>query len=128
MKKTTIITNGTFITLNSEKPVIQGCMVLEDNLITYIGEKAPQPLETYDVQINGKDKLYMPGLVNTHCHAAMSLLRGYGDDLALQVWLQEKMWPIEGKFTAHDVKWGTQLSILEMIKGEQQPSSICTIT
>ncbi|MBE1445918.1 amidohydrolase [Paenibacillus sp. OAS669] len=116
MKKT-IITNGTFLTMNPEKPVIQGCMVLEGNLITYIGEEAPQPLETYDEQINGKDKLYMPGLVNTHCHAAMSLLRGYGDDLALQVWLQEKMWPIEGKFTAHDVKWGTQLSILEMIKG-----------
>jgi len=59
----------------------------------------------------------MPGWVNTHCHAAMSLLRGYGDDLALQVWLQEKMWPNEAKFTAEDVRYGTLLSILEMVKG-----------
>jgi 5-methylthioadenosine/S-adenosylhomocysteine deaminase len=47
----------------------------------------------------------------------MSLLRGIGDDLALQVWLQEKMWPNEAKFTAEDVRWGTLLSVLEMIKG-----------
>ncbi|OXM88028.1 amidohydrolase [Paenibacillus rigui] len=116
MKKT-IITNGTFITLNEVQPIVRGCMVWEDNQITYIGEHAPLPLEQYDEHINGKHKLFMPGLVNTHGHAAMSLLRGYGDDLALQVWLQEKMWPIEGKFTAHDVRVGTELSILEMIKG-----------
>ncbi|MFE5317219.1 amidohydrolase [Paenibacillus sp. NPDC056579] len=116
MKKT-IITNGIFITWNHDNPVVHGCMVIEGNVITYIGKEAPLPLDHYDEQINGNNKLYMPGLVNTHCHAAMSLLRGYGDDLALQVWLQEKMWPMEGKFTAHDVQWGTQLSILEMIKG-----------
>lgn len=115
MKK--IITNGTFITLDESKPVVQGCMVWEDNQITYIGEEPPLALEQYDERIDGTNKLYMPGLVNTHGHAAMSLLRGYGDDLALQVWLQEKMWPMEGKFTAHDVRIGTELSILEMIKG-----------
>lgn len=47
----------------------------------------------------------------------MSLLRGYGDDLALQIWLQEKMWPMEAKFTSSDVYWGTALSVLEMLKG-----------
>ena len=40
----------------------------------------------------------MPGLINTHGHAAMSLLRGYSDDEALQVWLEQKMWPMEGKY------------------------------
>ena len=59
----------------------------------------------------------MPGLINTHGHAAMSLLRGHGDDLALQVWLQEKMWPMEAKMTSEDVYWGTSLSVLEMLKG-----------
>ncbi|MCS7462514.1 amidohydrolase [Paenibacillus doosanensis] len=116
MKKT-IITNGQFIIWNEQHPIVNGCMVIEDNRITYIGTEAPLPLEQYDERIDGTNKLFMPGLVNTHCHAAMSLLRGYGDDLALQVWLQEKMWPMEGKFTAHDVRWGTELSILEMIKG-----------
>ncbi|MCR8634510.1 amidohydrolase [Paenibacillus radicis (ex Xue et al. 2023)] len=112
-----IITNGTFITMDEQNPVLQGCMVVENNQITYIGKNPPQPLDYYDERIDGSKKLYMPGLVNTHNHAAMSLLRGYGDDLALQVWLQEKMWPMEGKFTAHDVRWGSLLSIIEMLKG-----------
>jgi 5-methylthioadenosine/S-adenosylhomocysteine deaminase len=58
----------------------------------------------------------MPGLVNTHTHAAMSLLRGYADDLALQTWLEDYMWPNEAKFTSDDVYWGTQLSVVEMIQ------------
>ncbi|MFE6797389.1 amidohydrolase [Paenibacillus chitinolyticus] len=116
MKKTIII-NGLFVTGDAAAPVIEGCMVMEGNQLTYIGKDAPQPLETYDEVIRGDRKLYMPGLVNTHGHAAMTLLRGYGDDLALQVWLEEKMWPMEGKFTAQDVRYGTLLAILEMIKG-----------
>jgi 5-methylthioadenosine/S-adenosylhomocysteine deaminase len=116
MKKT-IITNGVFVTGQEERPVIKGCMVFEGDRITYIGEQPPLPLEQYDEKIDGSRKLYMPGLVNTHCHAAMSLLRGYGDDLALQVWLEEKMWPMEAKFSSEDVYWGTSLSILEMLKG-----------
>ncbi|MEC0232196.1 amidohydrolase [Paenibacillus alba] len=116
MKKT-LITNGIFISNNEAKSSIKGCMVIEGSLITYIGEQSPEPRENYDEVIDGTNKLYMPGLVNTHGHAAMSLLRGYGDDLALQIWLEEKMWPMEAKFTSQDVKWGTLLSILEMIKG-----------
>ncbi|MFD0694786.1 amidohydrolase [Paenibacillus sp. GCM10027628] len=116
MKKT-LITNGTFISINETKSTVKGCMVIEGDRITYIGEQAPEPKEFYDEAIDGTNKLYMPGLVNTHGHAAMSLLRGYGDDLALQIWLEEKMWPMEAKFSSQDVKWGTLLSILEMIKG-----------
>lgn len=116
MKKT-LISNGIFISNKEDKTSIKGCMVIEGSQITYIGTEVPEPLDNYDEVIDGTNKLYMPGLVNTHGHAAMSLLRGYGDDLALQVWLEEKMWPMEGKFTSQDVKWGTRLSILEMIKG-----------
>lgn len=112
-----IIKNGIFfVTLNELRPVVQGCMVIDGSRIAYIGPEAPLPLEQYDEIIDGERKLYMPGLVNTHGHAAMSYLRGYADDLALQVWLEEKMWPIEGKFTAKDVYWGTSLSVLEMLK------------
>ncbi|TXK81374.1 amidohydrolase [Paenibacillus sp. N3.4] len=116
MKKT-LITNGYFIFNNEGKSWIKGHMVIEDNRITYIGEQIPEPKESYENIIDGTNKLYMPGLVNSHGHAAMSLLRGYGDDLALQVWLEEKMWPMEAKFTSQDVKWGSLLSIVEMIKG-----------
>lgn len=91
-------------------------MTIEDDLITYIGKEEPQ-MEAGVQVVDGSRLLFMPGLVNTHGHAAMSLLRGYGDDLALQVWLQEKMWPMEEKFSGDDVYWGTSLSVLEMLKG-----------
>ncbi len=112
----TVIENGTFLSMEQGKNVFHGFMVIEANRIAYIGEDAPE-LQSGDVRIDGRGKLYMPGLVNTHGHAAMSLLRGVGDDLALQVWLEEKMWPLEAKFTATDVRTGTELSILEMLKG-----------
>jgi 5-methylthioadenosine/S-adenosylhomocysteine deaminase len=112
-----IIKNGIFVTMNELQPIVQGYMIIEGSTIQYIGEDLPTPLDTYDEVIDGNHRVYMPGLVNTHGHAAMSLLRGYGDDLALQVWLQEKMWPTEAKFTAHDVRYGSLLSILEMLKG-----------
>ncbi|WP_281887016.1 amidohydrolase [Paenibacillus sp. YYML68] len=115
--KRTVITNGLFITMDEHKPLVKGYMVVEGSRIVAIEEGAPEPAAVFDETIDGSGKLYMPGFVNTHGHAAMSLLRGYGDDLALQVWLQEKMWPMEAKFTAADVRAGTSLSVLEMLKG-----------
>lgn len=111
-----IIKNGTFAVLNNEQSVVKGYMLIEDDLITYIGEDKPANSDHIPV-VDGSHLLFLPGLVNTHGHAAMSLLRGYGDDLALQVWLQEKMWPMEEKFTSKDVYWGSALSVLEMLKG-----------
>lgn len=113
----TLIKNGRFLTLQDTVPIIKGYMVIEGDRIVYIGEEEPDASQAYDEIIDGAHRLYMPGLVNTHGHAAMSLLRGYGDDLALQVWLQEKMWPNEAKFTGADVRAGTLLSIAEMLKG-----------
>lgn len=112
----TIIKDGRFLVPGSDKPVLNGYMTIENDLITYIGEEKPVIEEDAEV-IDGSRLLFMPGLVNTHGHAAMSLLRGYGDDMVLQAWLQEKMWPMEEKFTGEDVYWGTSLSVLEMLKG-----------
>lgn len=112
----TIIKGGHFLIPGTDEPVLSGYMTIEDDLITYIGKEEPLMEEGVQV-VDGSRLLFMPGLVNTHGHAAMSLLRGYGDDLALQVWLQEKMWPMEEKFTGEDVYWGTSLSVLEMLKG-----------
>jgi len=57
-----------------------------------------------------------PALVNGHTHAAMTLFRGYGGDLPLMRWLQEKIWPVEAKLEAEDVYWGTRLACAEMIR------------
>ncbi len=108
-----LIKNGTFITMRNDDAVLKGSMVVENGRITYLGAQVPEG--EFDTVIDGTYRVYLPGLVNTHGHAAMSLLRGYADDLALQVWLEEKMWPNEAKFTAEDVQWGTMLSAAEML-------------
>ena len=66
--------------------------------------------------IDGTNQLVMPGLINTHTHAAMTLLRSYADDLPLMEWLETKIWPMEDRLTGDDIYWGTMLAITEMIK------------
>ena len=58
----------------------------------------------------------LPGLVNGHTHAAMTLMRGYGGDLPLMKWLQDKIFSVEAKLTGDDVYWGTRLACVEMIR------------
>ena len=74
-------------------------------------------LQLVDVaQIDLPGHTLMPGLVNAHGHAAMTLLRGYADDLPLDRWLNEKIWPLEGKWVAPDfVRDGTEIAAAEMI-------------
>ncbi len=69
-----------------------------------------------DEYIDGNGKYVSPGFKNTHTHAAMTLFRGYAEDLPLDRWLQEKIWPLESELTEEDVYWGTKLACLEMIK------------
>ncbi|MGZ7445403.1 amidohydrolase [Paenibacillus sp. TH7-28] len=116
MSRKWLIKNGTFVVFDQARSIVKGYMLVEGDTISYIGEQLPEgaaDAETFD----GNGLLFMPGLINTHGHAAMSLLRGYGDDMVLQTWLQEKMWPMEAKFTAGDVYAGTALAVLEMLKG-----------
>lgn len=58
----------------------------------------------------------MPGLINTHTHVSMALFRGVGDDMDLQSWLQNRIFPIESKLTEDDVYWGAVLGIIEMLE------------
>ncbi len=69
-----------------------------------------------DIVIDAGNKALVPGFVNTHTHAAMTLFRGYADDIPLQTWLQDHIWPLEAKLTDEDVYWGTKLACLEMIR------------
>jgi len=69
-----------------------------------------------DEVLDGGGMAVLPGLVNGHTHAAMTLLRGYGDDLPLMEWLQTRIWPAEAALDAHDVYWGTRLAAIEMLR------------
>ncbi len=67
-------------------------------------------------RIDGSGKAILPSLMNGHTHAAMTLLRGYADDMPLETWLQKHIWPVEAKLTQEDIYWGTKYACLEMIK------------
>jgi 5-methylthioadenosine/S-adenosylhomocysteine deaminase len=69
-----------------------------------------------DEVVAGDGLAVVPGLVNGHTHAAMTLFRGYGDDLPLMEWLETRIWPVEALLTADDVYWGTRLACVEMIR------------
>ena len=68
-------------------------------------------------EIDCRGKLVMPGLVNTHCHAAMTLQRSYADDIPLMSWLNDYIWPFESRQTPDDVALGMTLGIVEMLLG-----------
>ncbi|MDD4568376.1 MAG: amidohydrolase, partial [Methanoculleus chikugoensis] len=87
----------------------------EKGTIAAIGKDAKKTIDA-DIVIDGSDRIAVPGFVNTHTHAAMSLLRGYADDMVLQDWLSQKIWPLEAHLTGDDVYAGTKLACLEMIK------------
>ncbi|MFA5896578.1 MAG: amidohydrolase [Thermoplasmata archaeon] len=84
---------------------------IEGNRIVEIGKR--REAETV---LEAKGKIALPGLVNLHTHASMTLFRGFGDDLSLQTWLETKIWPYEAKLTPEDIYWGAKLACLEMIK------------
>jgi len=73
-------------------------------------------VEGGDDELDAEGCLVMPGLVNAHCHAAMTLLRGYADDKPLDAWLQEDIWPAEAELGTGDVRAGTELALVELIR------------
>ena len=87
---------------------------VEDGRIAELGA-AVEPRDGDEV-IEADGAPVVPGLWNAHTHAAMTLFRGYGDDLPLMEWLEKKIWPIEAKLDADDVYWGARLACAEMIR------------
>jgi len=102
-----IIKNGYILCNGIQKKDI----CIEGNTITDIGKN----LRGSDT-IDASKFLVMPGLVNTHTHLAMTLFRGYADDMPLQEWLRDYIWPKEMKLTPQDCYYGNLLGIIEMIK------------
>lgn len=92
--------------------------VLTDILI--LGNRISKVAQNIDFNadkiINGEGKVVIPGLINMHTHAAMTLMRGIGEDMSLMEWLEDRIWPVEGKLDDELVYWGTKLACLEMIK------------
>ena len=86
----------------------------DDGLIEALGPDVVP--EDGDETIDAGGAPLIPAFANGHTHAAMTLFRGYGGDLPLMRWLQEKVWPVEARLDAEDVYWGARLACLEMIR------------
>ncbi|MCD6295774.1 MAG: amidohydrolase [Deltaproteobacteria bacterium] len=114
-----VIEGGMVITMaEGQAPISNGRVLIKDGIIADIQsrkEKVERPGIQAEV-IDAKDAIVMPGLVNAHTHAAMTLFRGLADDLPLKQWLFEKIFPAEAKYLNPDtVYWGSLLACLEMI-------------
>ncbi|MCX6670331.1 MAG: amidohydrolase [Euryarchaeota archaeon] len=108
-----LIQNSTILTQNDSRRQIHGDLYIDDHVIVECSEK-PLALEA-DYKIDGTNRLVLPGLINTHTHIPMTLLRGYGDDMLLGDWLAQRIWPVEAKLDKKAVEAGTELGLLEMI-------------
>ncbi|WP_134671044.1 amidohydrolase [Halorussus marinus] len=86
----------------------------DDGTIAAVGD--PESVPAGDERLDAGDSLVIPGLVNAHTHVAMTLLRGYADDKELDAWLREDIWPVEAALTGDDVRAGTELGLVEMIR------------
>ena len=112
----TLIYNCYVLDMVGNSPNIRKTDILiNNNIIEKIDENIDIE-ETNLEKINAKGMLIMPGLVNTHSHAAMSIFRGYKDDRMLMDWLENAIFPVEEKLEPEDIYWNAYLSCLEMIK------------
>jgi len=97
------------VTLNEHKKDI----FIRGNIIQRIDDSIAL---SADIHISGDGKAVIPSFINGHTHAAMTLLRGYADDMHLQDWLEKKIWVAEAHMTEEDIYYGAKLACLEMIK------------
>ncbi len=114
-----LIHNAMLLTPDETRAWIErGFVFIKDNLIERVGEGVPPPVCLEDTKeiIDAQGNLVIPGLINAHNHAAMSLFRGLADDLPLDKWLHDYIFPAETAIVDEEfVYWGTMLAGWEML-------------
>lgn len=110
-----LIKNGIVITMDQkrQKKYEKLDIVIENDTITQITKNYQGK---YDKLIDATNKIVMPGLINAHTHLGMSIFRATNDNLKLQEWLENKIWPVENNMTDEDIYYASMLSCIEMIK------------
>lgn len=88
-------------------------VLTDNNIISYVGREEPKE---YDRAVEGNGNLLVPGFYNTHCHASMVMFRGYGEDLPLSRWLNEKIFPAEERLNSENVYVAAKYAIAEMLR------------
>jgi 5-methylthioadenosine/S-adenosylhomocysteine deaminase len=101
------------VTQNEKRDVLRNASIfIRDGVIQEVGNVS---VGSADVELDGKGKIALPGLINTHTHLSMTMFRGFADDMLLQDWLQKKIWPLEAKHTDETCYFGALLGSAEMI-------------
>jgi 5-methylthioadenosine/S-adenosylhomocysteine deaminase len=114
-----LIKNISIVTQNKNRQIIKdGAIAIEKDRLKEIGQsrELEKKYKKAGKVIEGRGKVALPGLINAHGHLAMSLLRGYADDLALEDWWLNYVYPAESKFGKKEVYWGSLLAMAEMLK------------
>ena len=115
-----LISGGTVITMDPEFRVIEdGAVAIEGDTIVAVGQRTDLQARSRGAKtIDAAGTIVMPGMINGHAHAAMSLFRGVAEDHSLNDWLQKYIFPAEARnVTPEFVLWGTRLGVLEMLRG-----------
>jgi 5-methylthioadenosine/S-adenosylhomocysteine deaminase len=127
----TLITEVLIVPMSAEtgdaRKYFTGSVALEGNRISMVADDASADdrrrvakfrVDHPDAKmIDGRGKLLMPGLINTHTHAAMTLMRNFADDLPLMEWLHQRVWPFEAQLGSAEIATGSRLGIAEMMLG-----------
>lgn len=109
------IENGTIVTFDADDTIIErGFIVADDGRIAAVGPGRPDV--TAEEVIDAAGCVVIPGFVNAHTHLAMTLMRGFADDMRVREWLEQKIWPTEERLQPGDVYWGAMLGIAEMLR------------
>jgi len=113
----TLLKNFDILSPGDDSPKVNSSLIVQDGEIKSILEEAGQEeIRSADKVVKGEGRLLIPGFVNTHAHLGMTIFRGYADDIALNEWLQDWIWPAEEELTPDEVYWASSLAILESIR------------
>src|SRR5713226_3318665 len=115
-----VIAGGTVVTMDLERHILEdGAVAIKGDVILDVGTRAQiEAKYAAATHIDATRHLVLPGFINGHTHAPMTLLRGLKDDVTLDVWLKSYIFPAEAKNVTEDfVRWGTRLAAAEMIRG-----------
>jgi 5-methylthioadenosine/S-adenosylhomocysteine deaminase len=120
-----LIKDATIITLDAANRILTGSVAIDRGRIVAVQPAATAHFDlTFDEVIDGRDRILMPGFVQTHIHLCQTLFRGAADDLALIDWLKQRVWPMEAAHTHESLYASARLGIAELIKG----GTTCALT
>ena len=106
--------NCRILAMDGSAEIGEGEVWVDGRCISYVG-KGKGSAQAFDREVDVQGNLIMPGFKNAHTHSSMTFLRSYADDLPLQQWLEDKVFPLEAKLTGEDMYQLAKVAVLEYL-------------